>query len=339
MTNNINSLLTKIFIAVSISLITSIPASNLFPLSIVLLIGGITAFFMLLLFLINDYILMPGFYFKKTKSRFVMFNILMLLSLTLLFTLVDKILIKPHILYEPKHDIPWIFFMMRYLFIFLLANFISISLYLTNTVKKQALREKDLKEEKLSTELKLLKAQINPHFIFNALNNLYALSYTRSEKAPESILKLSEMLRYVFYDCSKDVVKLSEEIHYIENFISFQQMKSEHEQHIVFHYSNADPTISISPMLFTPFIENAFKYSKIEEESDAFIDIKLSTEKEKLRFYIKNTIPGSGKPMAGKGMGLPNVKQRLRVLYPGRHELRIEEKDQFFTVNLQIDTR
>jgi LytS/YehU family sensor histidine kinase len=250
----------------------------------------------------------------------------------------DELIIQPHKVYEDHPNPSAIFLIIRSLFLFLMANFISITLYLSNTVKKQAIREKNLKEEKLGTELKLLKAQINPHFIFNALNNIYALTYTQSEKAPESVLKLSKMLRYVFYDCSKDTVKLKDEIAYIENFISFQQMKSEHQQKITFDYSNAYPDYPISPMLFIPFIENAFKYSKIEEFPEAFVEIYLATNNEKVYFQIRNTVPETAKPNPGKGLGINNVRQRLEVLYPEKHALKIDEKDHIFTVNLEIQS-
>lgn len=270
--------------------------------------------------------------------KFILLNALFLIGLSLFHYLLDKWLIQPNNIIEDHSSPPAIFLIIRSLFLFLMANFISITLFLANTVKKQAIREKNLKEEKLGTELKLLKAQINPHFIFNALNNIYALTYTQSEKAPESVLKLSKMLRYVFYDCSKDKVKLKDEILYIENFISFQQMKSEQKQNIEFDYSEAQTEKNIYPMLFIPFIENAFKYSKIEELEDAYIKIKLATENKKLYFRIENTVPETGKSNPGKGMGINNVKQRLEVLYPGKHSLNIEEKDFIFTVTLEIQS-
>lgn len=332
-------LLNKILIIIAISLIIALPASNIFPLGITLLLGGITAVLIIFIFIINEYWLIPRFFFLKSRTKFLLLNILVLLSITLLHYLLDEWLIQPHKIYKDHSAPPALFLIIRSLFLFLMANFISITLYLSNTVRKQAIREKNLKEEKLGTELKLLKAQINPHFIFNALNNIYALTYTRSEKAPDSVLKLSEMLRYVFYDCSKDMVKLREEIEYIENFITFQQMKSEYEQNISLEYNEAHLNTVIAPMLFTPFIENAFKFSKIEGETGAFVTIIFKTDNGILKFSIVNSIPSSGKPKPGQGLGIPNVKQRLKVLYPKRHELNIEEKNHKFTVNLKIQTR
>src|SRR6056297_1736211 len=270
MLRNINPILIKILIIFAISMLIIFPASNLFPLGITILMGGITAILIILLFIVNEYFLMPRFFFGRTRSRFMLLNAALILILSLMHYLADEWIIQPHKMFEAHENPPAIFLIVRSLFLFLMANFISITLYLANTVREQAIREKNLKEEKLGTELKLLKAQINPHFIFNALNNIYALTYSRSEKAPDSVLKLSEMLRYVFYDCSKDTVRLGEELEYIENFIAFQQMKSENEQHITLDFQEADPDTVIAPMLFTPFIENAFKFSKIEEDPNAF---------------------------------------------------------------------
>jgi len=331
-------LLAKLLTILAISILIALPASNIFPLEIALLLGGITGLLIILLFMFNEFYLIPRYFFLRKRTKFILLNALFLIGLSLFHYLLDVLLIQPHNIIEEQSSPPAIFLIIRSMFLFFMANFISITLYLSNTVKKQAIREKNLKEEKLGTELKLLKAQINPHFIFNALNNIYALTYTQSEKAPESVLKLSKMLRYVFYDCSKDKVKLKGEISYIENFISFQQMKSEHEQNIQLDYSGAHAERGISPMLFIPFIENAFKYSKIEELNDAYIKIKLATENKKIFFRIENTVPETGKPNPGKGMGITNVRQRLEVLYPGKHSLKIDEKDFIFTVTLEIES-
>ena len=197
--------------------------------------------------------------------------------------------------------------------------------------------EKLLTKEKLETELKLLKAQINPHFIFNALNNIYSLTYMQSKKAPESVLKLSEMLRYVFYDCNKDRVPLSAEVQYIKNFIAFQQIKSEFAQNISLKTEINGANLEIAPMLFIPFIENAFKYSRIEENESAFINIKIIHQDSKLHFIIKNSFPENNKPLPGSGMGIKNVKYRLDIIYPKKYELVINEGGGLFNIDLRLD--
>ena len=336
MNTKLGPLLTKILIILAISVVIALPGSSMFPLEISLLYGGVTGILVIFLFIINEFLLIPRYFFKRSKLPFVLLNALLLAVVALFHFLFDIEFINPQKIYDPGEGPPIAFFAIRSIVLFLMADFICITLYLANTVKKQAIREKTLKEEKLGTEIKLLKAQINPHFIFNALNNIYSLTYTQSEKAPESVLKLSEMLRYVFYDCNKDVVKLTDEIEYINNFIAFQQLKSEHEQDIVFDYRNISQDTTIAPMLFTPFIENAFKYSKISEDSRAFVKITMTMDKGVLYTTVENSIPQSGKPISGQGFGIPNVRQRLNVLYPEQHELHINENEEIFTVKLKI---
>jgi len=197
-------------------------------------------------------------------------------------------------------------------------------------------REKQLQGEKLATELKLLKAQINPHFIFNALNNIYSLSYMKSDHAPESILKLSDMLRYVFYDCSRDRVPLESEFKYIENFTLFQQMKSEEKQNVILNKMIVRGSHEVAPMLFIPFVENAFKYSRIEDLSEASVIITLEDKDEDIIFDIQNSVPLTGKVKSGNGMGLKNVRNRLNIVYPDKYELKIEDLEDKFHVTLII---
>ena len=160
----------------------------------------------------------------------------------------------------------------------------------------------------------------------------------QSQKAPESVLKLSEMLRYVFYDCSKDRVPLSAELNYIENFNAFQQMKSEYEQNIELKMEKELGHIEIAPMLFIPFLENAYKYSRIEENEDAYVKILISSDNGKVQLSIKNSISQNVKSSHGSGIGIKNVKHRLDIIYPGKHELIIDEQSDFFSVDLIIET-
>ena len=218
-------------------------------------------------------------------------------------------------------------------FVYFIATSVNLFAYNQRLIENERL----LNKEKLETELKLLKAQINPHFIFNSLNNIYSLTYMKSNNAPEAVLKLSEMLRYVFYDCSKERVFLSSEIKYIDNFIAFQQMKSDHKQNITLKSDLGVNNIEIAPMLFIPFIENAFKYSRIEETKDAYVRIGIEKINKKLLFVIENSFEEGNKPMQGSGTGIKNVQHRLSIIYPEKHTLTISGKDNKFCVELIID--
>lgn len=194
------------------------------------------------------------------------------------------------------------------------------------------------KNEALQTELKLLKSQINPHFLFNSLNNIYALSVIDSGKTQQSISYLSDMLRYVLYECEQELVPLEKEMTYITNYIKLFALKSSKTYPIETDFQVSNGAIRIAPMLFIPFVENALKHSNIERITDTYIRMNLRADEDRIRFEIENSIPKTVvvKDAVG-GIGIENVKKRLAILYPGRHELSINETSQAFKVNLNID--
>ena len=341
MTRTYISLWLKFIIWISFTILFLSTGIYFFPFQYALIGALVSSFTFLGILIINEYWLFPK-YFIDNRRRFIIINLIIVLGITGLNFFLD-ITLTPRELSKfadmSKIEIPIYFPLLRSFGMVSMANFISITLLLATELKRKAENEKLLKEEKLGTEIKLLKAQINPHFIFNALNNIYSLTYTKSEMAPESVLKLSEMLRYVFYDCSNDHVKLGAEIEYVSNFIAFQQMKSEHEQTIKFSYESANKDIDVAPMLFISFIENSFKYSKIEEYSDAYVKIDLNSDNKYLKFEIENSIPAQGKSLAGNGLGINNVRQRLDLLYPNKYDLNIIENETTYSVNLKIEMK
>lgn len=285
------------------------------------------------LYMVTTKILFPRYY-KKGIDYFII-SFFTVVAFSIIFLLVEIYIIPEY--HNPAHEKPPLFFLfMRFFMTLGLSFFIGTSVSLMQHFTKLKEKEKVLIEEKLETELKLLKAQINPHFIFNALNNIYSLTYMKSQKAPESVLKLSEMLRYVFYDCNKDRVTLSSEIKYIENFNAFQQMKSDCKQNIGLIVDQKIENNKIAPMLLIPFLENAYKYSRIEENEDAFVRIEISGDNETLHFKIENSISQQVKSSHGSGIGIKNVQHRLDIIYPGQHELKIEDLKDIFRVELLL---
>lgn len=193
--------------------------------------------------------------------------------------------------------------------------------------------------ETLATELKLLKSQINPHFLFNALNNIYALSAIDTTKTQQSISYLSNMLRYVLYECERPFVALERELDYIENYIKLFTLKSSKKYPIETHFSITNPQTEIAPMLLIPFVENAFKHSNIERLEEAFIKISIRDNANSTAFKIENTFEkgNMAKDEVG-GIGLENVKKRLQILYPEKHTLKILVEKNVFIVELNIET-
>ena len=213
--------------------------------------------------------------------------------------------------------------------------FISTIIWFSELARRRRQQESDLKSESLQSEMKFLKSQINPHFLFNALNNIYSLSITKSQKAPEMIMKLSEMLRHVVYDSSNKTT-LEKEIQYINNFIEFQNLKIGTKVDVKFE-CDANGSEIIEPMVLIPFVENAFKHGDIENNPNGFVHIQLLTKRKYLHYSVINTYPKTkeSKDKYG-GVGIQNVKKRLEVAYPGKANLHSEAKEGIFSVELDM---
>lgn len=218
------------------------------------------------------------------------------------------------------------------------TSFIGSALFAIAAFANRKEREAAVyKSEKLEAEIKFLKSQINPHFLFNALNNIYTLTLLKSDSAPEHLMKLSGMLRYMLYDCKTETVPLHKEIAYLQNFIDLQMLKDSNGLNVRVHFDQNRPNMTFAPMLLIPFVENAFKHSNIEDRERGWIDIDLQTREGAVEFNVSNSLPESrgSKDKVG-GIGLNNVRRQLELLYPERHNLEIEEKDGMFRVCLKI---
>jgi len=195
------------------------------------------------------------------------------------------------------------------------------------------------KEHQMQQELKYLRAQINPHFLFNALNCIYSLSVTKDEKAPESVLKLSDMLRYVIDDCRTDSVPIWKEISYINNFIDFQKIRMEKEPNITFDCKIENESYSIPPMIFQPVVENCFKHSRIIDNPNAFIQLSLRQEGDTITFETVNSKFSNEfnhQDNERTGIGIINVKQRLELLFGERFAFDIQEEEGLYKTKMRI---
>ena len=186
--------------------------------------------------------------------------------------------------------------------------------------------------------LNLIPFQINPHFLFNTLNNIYAHSLEKAEPVvSEMILSLSEINRYMLYEADPDFVSLSKEIFYLSSYIELEKLRCENTSRIETSISDPGTEVKISPLLLITFIENAFKHSRIVDEEMAWIKIALEVQEEMLYFKCENSIPGLPfKKDETKGIGLENVKRRLSLLYPDKHKLLIDRQKEKFIVQLKL---
>jgi two-component system, LytTR family, sensor kinase len=191
-----------------------------------------------------------------------------------------------------------------------------------------------LENEKLIAELAFLKSQINPHFLFNSLNNIYSLAYQKAEKTPEAILKLSEIMRYMLYESNVDKVSLSDEIRYLNNYIELQKLRFKDDIHLKFEVIG-DPTgHRITPLILISFVENAFKHG-IVNDLEIPISITLSISDDTLFFHVFNKKTDMNKDSTG-GIGLTNVKRRLELLYKNEYSLTIDDKNDTYRCELNL---
>jgi sensor histidine kinase YesM len=196
-----------------------------------------------------------------------------------------------------------------------------------------------LEEEKKTMELKVLKNQLNPHFLFNTLNNLYALTLKKDDKAPEVIAKLSEILDFVLYRCNEDFVSIEKEITLIENYIALEKLRYNENRLNISFTKDIQESNKISPLIILTFIENAFKHGVINETEKAVIRMNLQTKKEQIIFSIENTKPQNetARRSDKSQIGLKNVRKQLDLLYPKKHQLEIDETQTKFTVKLCLN--
>lgn len=192
----------------------------------------------------------------------------------------------------------------------------------------------------MQSELRFLKSQINPHFLFNTLNNLYALTLKKSDKAPEIVLKLSEIMRYMLYECNERRVPLSREIHYIYNYLDLERLRQPKDADIRFVVEGSVSEQMIAPLIFVPFLENSFKHGLNHAvNGGGYVRLKLTASGEDLVFEIENSkvdqLPKAQHARSG-GIGLVNVRQRLNIFYPDNHRLEISDEPNRYAVTLYL---
>lgn len=192
----------------------------------------------------------------------------------------------------------------------------------------------NLEKEKSATELNLLKQQINPHFFFNTLNNLYALSIVKDRQTPEVILQLSELMRYVIYKGKQDTVALKEEVKYIEDYIQLQQIRLHKNLDFQFTKNIDNEDVAIPPLLFITFVENAFKHGIEPAENDCFLHLQLKSNAQQLMFICKNSF--EEKNAEPPGIGLENLQRRMALRFPDTHQINYVETKNTFTATLTV---
>lgn len=196
-------------------------------------------------------------------------------------------------------------------------------------------KEASIKAQQNIAELVLLKSQISPHFLFNVLNSLYALSLKSSKETPDVILKLSDILRYSLYETQEKEITIAKEIHILNTYIAIERLRMPPNASISFDYDDVKESIKIAPMLLLPLIENAFKHGTDSIIGVSYIEANLCCDDNRLLFECKNSFKEQKTKDIG-GIGIENIRKRLQLLYPSKHVLKIKKNKDTFSVTLEI---
>ncbi|MEZ4803770.1 MAG: histidine kinase [Gelidibacter sp.] len=285
------------------------------------------------------YVLLPKFFYRQKYWQFFVLAFLTVIACSALNCLTAVIyipIIDPTRDFHPSFILLSITFMAHFVEILTVVVLFTIVILIEYYIKKD--RQNQLMErERLETELNFLKAQMNPHFLFNALNNIYFLIDGDQELSKDVLIKFSSLLRYQLYDCAVDKTPLSDEIGFLKDYISLEKIRHTEHLTITFIKPNLEHNYQISPLLLIPFVENAFKYVSIDTDGNNYITIQIEIdERHWLHFNIKNSCAVDVTTSGNKGLGIANVKRRLELLYPNEHELHIEKLDSAYKVDLKI---
>ena len=228
-----------------------------------------------------------------------------------------------------------VFFFIIYIVITTLLK-LSKSWFLVSELQKELLEKE---KQKTEVELKALKAQINPHFFFNTLNNIYSMALDKDDRLPNSVLQLSDLMRYFLYESRDNFFPLEKELTVVNNYIALQKLRSDAQLNVETKISGEISNQQIAPLLLITFLENAFKHGAKGNTEKSFIRLHIGIEKNKLSFSIENNKGFVDELKTGEhaGLGLENVKRQLELLYPGKHSLNIKDLKDSFSVQLQLD--
>ena len=296
----------------------------------ILVVDGI----LLAIIYINVYVLIPRF--QQERRYITYFLLLGLLVILFVFAsyqvtdLVQKTLRFPE---EP-------------IFYFIVSTtvnvtqYLLISFFLYNLIQriKQQKKMGEIQLENLKTEINYLRAQINPHFLFNTLNNLYGLALEKSDKTPEIIMRLSKMMDYMLYESEDATVYLRKDIENIQNYVEIERIRQGNNAVIQFSVQGEPGTLKIVPLLLLPLVENGFKHGVNKQIKDAFLDVHLSLQDHSIELKVANNYKENDRirPDGRTGIGLNNLRRRLELFYPGRYELSAARKDSKFEAFLKI---
>jgi two-component system LytT family sensor kinase len=293
------------------------------------------------LFYINYLLFIPRFLNRKKYSIYILSVLLTMVAYAFGKYCVGLLFVDDVLMHnvkvgdkETRELISFWSYIVSTFFTSILFIFLSIILKFSTDWFLNERIQRDLENQRLSAELAFLKSQINPHFLFNSLNSIYSLAYQQSANTPGAILKLSEIMRYMLYECNDNKVDLAKELQYLQNYIDLQRIRFGNNAQIDYKIDGEITDQKIVPLLLIAFIENAFKHGVGNDTASPIIMV-ISIDKEHLQFYIENKKQASNRDAVG-GIGLINVKRRLDLLYPGKYNLEIRDEIDTYTCELSL---
>lgn len=303
----------------------------------------------IVLFYISYFWLIPRLLFKDKKLQYYLTVFAIIIGLYFVNEILNHAITrdtpKPQVenKREPRDrkdkkrfNLFWKFDIYNYLLTSVLISGFSVGLRMSGKYNENEKKRKELEKEKLSSELAFLKNQVSPHFFFNTLNNIYSLTEINTKEAQNAILQLSKLMRYLLYESEKGDTSLSSEIAFMKNYIDLMKLRLSERVSLVTSFPNDEQDISIPPLIFIPFIENAFKHG-VSYRDKSFINIDLKIDNNKILFSCQNSIVAKHEDFPDSGIGLENVKKRLNLLFPGTHHLQINTNNNIFEVLLEIE--
>ncbi|MCY1723054.1 histidine kinase [Prolixibacteraceae bacterium Z1-6] len=305
-----------------------------------------------IIFYVNYIWLVPKFFFRKNKLPYFVFaTIVIFIAYFIISFLSDLMhdqerdkqiakvlekLMEDEVVQRPPFRLIHIYY---FILISAIITGFSIGLKVIEQHSKSEKRQKELEKEKLNSELAFLKNQVSPHFFFNTLNNIYSLIEINTNDAQEAVLKLSKLMRYLLYESEHGKTHLDNEIVFMKNYIDLMKLRLSSKVELLVDLPETDSNLEIPPLLFVPFVENAFKHG-ISYREKSFIHIFMKVEKDRIRFECINSQGQRTEKSHDEnhsGIGLENVKKRLKLLYAAKHKLEITKSDTDFRILLEIE--
>ncbi|MCG9792712.1 sensor histidine kinase [Flavobacterium algicola] len=298
--------------------------------------------FYAILFYTNYFILIDRCLFSKKTSLFIIINILLIALFVYLKEQSDitffQELVRKKILKEGEGGPPFKLFIYMQILPYIASVLFSIAAKTTKRLAKTEAERKEAANVKLESELQHLHYQLQPHFFFNSLNNIYSLVDSAPEQAKKTIHSLSKLMRYMLYETNLELVSLTKEIDFMKKYIDLMKLRVSDKTTVNYSFPLQETGIQIAPLLFISLIENAFKHG-VSASKESAIDVTMTSNNKQVLLVIKNSnFPKQTDDKSGSGIGLINLEKRLELLYPNKYDFKTGVENNCFSVTLEIET-